>query len=144
MIGKHMIGTGSKTSLTSGKTYVSEIKCQITGLLNKSQLQGRRCTRQNTRRRVDQRANYVTVVDFWTLSPSKKLNSSSVTNLRHSLGAHRRHGTNGMPAPSLPKESHSHSNLRVGHPPTSQPHNSCIHLHTFSRHITLCARSYQK
>ena len=39
MIGKHMIGTGSKTSLNSGKTYVSEIKCQIRGLLNKSQLQ---------------------------------------------------------------------------------------------------------
>ena len=101
--GKHMIGKGTKTSLNNGKTYVSEIKYQITGLLNKSQLQGRRCTRQNTRRRVGRRANYVTVVDFWTLSPSKKLNSSSVTNLRHSLGAHCRHGTNGMPAPPFQK-----------------------------------------
>ena len=34
-----MIGKGSKTSLNNGKTYVSEIKYQITGLLNKSQLQ---------------------------------------------------------------------------------------------------------
>ena len=34
-----MIGKGSKTSLNNGKTYVSEIKCQITDLLTKSQLQ---------------------------------------------------------------------------------------------------------